>query len=87
MTVLILDSAQWISDSRYWISDSFSVELVSFWILKPRIPDSTSTNFPKFRIPLHGMNFANMCELAYFFGWLAYLFGSLLQSISEKITN
>ena len=60
----ILDSAPWILDSVYWIPD-LSVDLDSrfqlsvrcriptavFWIGRPRIPDSTSQKFPRFRIP------------------------------------
>ena len=64
----ILDSTPWISDYRYWIADSLSVELripivsgiripkAMFQIPKPKIPDSTSRNFPDsgIRIPLRG---------------------------------
>ena len=73
----ILDSTPWILDSDYWIPD-LSVDLDSrfqlsvrcriptavFRIGMPRIPDSTSKKFPRFRIPqakialipLHGEN-------------------------------
>ena len=60
----ILESTPWILDSDYWIPD-LSVDLYSrfqlsvrcriptavFQIGRPRIPDSTSKKFPKFRIP------------------------------------
>ena len=61
----ILDSTPWILDSDYWIPD-LSVDLDSRFQLsvscriptavfrngRPRIPDSTSKTFPRFRIPL-----------------------------------
>ena len=57
-----LDSTPWIPSSRYSVLDSGLQSLVGFRIPKPRISDSTSTNFhdsgiPKkknYRIHVHG---------------------------------